>query len=360
MKICLIADGRDVHTQRWAEYFAGRHEVHLITYDAMGITLPGVTEHVLHSPSGNLYLSFWPYHLQVMRLIKAIRPDIVHAHFIAKYGFHLPFLGVRPTIVSALGDDVLILPRKSRIIRRFTGMALRSADRVYAVSKDIENHIIEDFGIAPGKIAYLPFGVETERFAPGPERDSSGVVFFSNRKFQPVYDIPTLIRGFSRAYEKNRGIRLILKGGGPDEPALRALVRELGLSGAVEFRPKTPYADVPVDLQQVDVFVTTAVSDGTPVSLLEAMSSGLACIATAVGGVPEWIADGKNGVLIHPRDPEMLADRMLMLAADAGIRRRLGAAARKTVIERGDWERLMATAESDYETLVKAARANRR
>jgi glycosyltransferase involved in cell wall biosynthesis len=106
--------------------------------------------------------------------------------------------------------------------------------------------------------------------------------------------------------------------------------------------------------------VTTAVSDGTPVSLLEAMSSGLPCIATAVGGVPEWITDGENGILIQPRNPDMLADRMLMLATDAEMRRRFGAAARETVVERADWKRLMAAAESDYTALVMARRGNNR
>ena len=91
MILLLIADGRSIHTQRWAEYFAQKgHEVHLITYNPMTRVINGVTEHVLVSRWNTLYLSFIPRHLAIKRLVKKIKPDLIHAHFIAKYGFHLP------------------------------------------------------------------------------------------------------------------------------------------------------------------------------------------------------------------------------------------------------------------------------
>ncbi|MHC1630234.1 MAG: glycosyltransferase, partial [Methanoculleaceae archaeon] len=77
------------------------------------------------------------------------------------------------------------------------------------------------------------------------------------------------------------------------------------------------------------------------------------CIATSVGGVPEWIEDGETGVLVPPRDPETLAEKILMLAGDAPVRQRIGGRAREKVVREGDWERLMVQAEQDYERLVQ-------
>ena len=69
--LIFIADGRSIHTQRWAEYFAEQgHEVHLITYDPMNRMIPGVTEHVLTSRWKNLYLAFVPRHLAIKKLAK--------------------------------------------------------------------------------------------------------------------------------------------------------------------------------------------------------------------------------------------------------------------------------------------------
>ncbi|HMA05457.1 MAG TPA: glycosyltransferase family 4 protein [Methanomicrobiales archaeon] len=358
MKLCFIADGRSIHTQRWAEHFGRSHEVHLITYDPSGRSLTGVTEHVIPSFFRNLYLGFWPRHLRILRLIRRIDPDLVHAHFITKYGFHLP-LGHRwPTVVSAWGDDILILPPKSLPIRAFTGRVLKKVDLVYAVSQDLRNHIVKDFGIPPGKVIYLPIGIDTVVFSPGGKRDTGGrqtVVLFSNRGFYPVYDTRTLLAGFGGALKEKPSLSLVLKGTGPEKGEMQELAASLHIGGAVTFRDRSPYSEVPDDLRSADIFVSTATSDGTPVSVLEAMSTGLPCIATRVGGVPEWIEDGENGMLIPPRDPAALTRAILSLASDPALRDRLGARARETVRARGDWGRLMTRVEDDYKRLMSLA-----
>ena len=359
MILLLIADGRSIHTQRWAEYFAeAGHTVHLITYDPMNRTIPGVTEHVLKSRMKNLYLAFIPRHLAIKRLVKEIKPDLIHAHFIAKYGFHLPGLCRCPMIVSAWGDDVLILPKKSRLIHWYTKKVLDSVDLIYAVSHNIKNHLVQDFCIPGENVQYLPFGIDTGLFSPAPAPADNAPLtrIFSNRGFFPVYDNETLIRGFALAYGKNKDLRLTLKGDGPLARQARDLVDTLGLSAVVTFREKTAYSDVPADYRASEIFITTSISDGTPVSILEAMASGLPCIATAVGGIPEWVEDGVTGLLIRPRDPDAVASAILMLAADPALRSRMGSAAREVVLENGQWNTLMAQAEKDYQALIKTYR----
>ena len=361
MRLCLIADGRSIHTQRWAEYFGKNHEVHLITYDPMGRSIDGVTEHVAASRFRNLYLAFWPRHIRVRRLIREIDPDLIHAQFITKYGFHLPLRGRWPTVVSAWGDDILILPPRSRLIRAFTKRVLEAVDLVYAVSQHIRDRIIEDFGISPEKVRYLPIGIDTAVFSPvtGEKEPGRPFVVFSNRGFFPVYDTRTLLAGFASASKVNPGLTLVLKGGGPEEGEMQRLVTSMNLSGAVTFKERSPYSDVPGDLRRADIFVSTAISDGTPVSVLEAMATGLPCIATRVGGVPEWIMDGENGLLIPPGDPEALSRAILTLAADPLLRKRLGVRARETVRDRADWGRLMVRVEDDYKELISHAGGRR-
>jgi len=358
MILLLIADGRSIHTQRWAEYFAGHgYDVHLITYDPMDRVIPGVTEHVLPSRWKNLYLSYIPRHIAIRHLVARINPDLIHVHFIAKYGFHLLCLGGRrPSLVSAWGDDVLILPRKSCLIAFVTKKVLDSVDLIYAVSRNISDHIVRDFGIPEQKVHYLPFGIDTDIFSPLPsprQGDFPIIEVFSNRGFFPVYDNETLIRGFDLAYRQNPALRLTLKGDGPLELSVRALVSTLGLSDVVKFKKKTDYIDVPNDYRQTHIFITTSISDGTPVSILEAMASGLPCIATSVGGIPEWIEDGMTGLLIPPGSPESVAAAILSLAADPALRTRLGTAARDVVVKNGQWKTLMAQAEKDYLALIE-------
>ncbi len=363
MILCFIADGRSIHTQRWVEYFAQKgHEVHLITYDPMGRDITEVNEHVITSRWKNLYLSFIPCHIAIKKLVHKIKPDLIHAHFIAKYGFHLLGLNVHPSVVSAWGDDILILPKKSGLIHRYTNKVLTSVDLVYAVSHNISDHISADFNIPANKIHYLPFGIDTDLFAPIPDKKDCNritIKIFSNRGFFPVYDNETLVKGFALAYQKNSSFRLILKGEGPDEQKIRDLVSSLGISDLVSFKKKTDYTEVPKDYRNADIFITTSISDGTPVSILEAMASGLPCIATSVGGIPEWIEDQKSGLLIPPGSPESVAKSILALAQDSAFCTQLGIAARKTIVERGQWNILMAQAEKDYLELIKTYRQDR-
>ena len=363
MILLLISDARSIHTQRWVEYFAQKgHEIHLITYDPMGRNIEGVNEHVITSRWKNLYLSFIPRHLAIKKLVKEIKPDLIHAHFIAKYGFHLLGLNIHPSVVSAWGDDILILPKKSWLIHRYTKKVLAGVDLVYAVSHNISDHINADFNIPSDKIHYLPFGIDTDLFTLGPGKkvaDYKTIELFSNRGFFPVYDSETLVNGFALAYRKDFRLRLTLKGEGPDEQKVRDLVISLGISDVVTFRKKSQYSEVPQDYRNADIFVTTSRSDGTPVSILEAMASGLPCIATNVGGIPEWIEDKKTGLLISPGSPEQLAEKILLLVQNPQLCSALGNAAREKIKKDGQWNTLMAQAEKDYQALIKTYRQNK-
>jgi glycosyltransferase involved in cell wall biosynthesis len=163
----------------------------------------------------------------------------------------------------------------------------------------------------------------------------------------------TILRGFHLAILQNHNLRLILKGEGPDKEKIRHEIKRLGLETTVTIQDKTNYNEVIQDLKNADIFITASGRDGTPVSLLEAMSTGIACIATAVGGIPEWISDGENGILIPPDNPEKIAQNLILLSTDSQKRKNLGFHARKTIIEKGDWATLMKSAEKDYSTILQ-------
>ena len=235
-------------------------------------------------------------------------------------------------------------------------------DLIFAVSHDIRKHIINDFGIPETKVHYLPFGIDTSIFSPSADirkEDNQTIEIFSNRGFFPVYDNDNLVRGFALAYTKNPALRLTLKGDGPLEQSVRDLVVSLGLSDVIRFRKRTSYSEVPNDYRTAHIFITTSISDGTPVSILEAMASGLPCIATNVGGIPEWVENNETGLLIQPKRPQEVAQAILTLADDPALRSRLGTAARKIILMNGQWNIVMAQAEKDYQALIKTYRQDR-
>ena len=195
MKFCFIADATSVHTKRWCEYFSKEgHEVHLITYEPPGESITGVHLHVVDSMFSNLYLAFPFRHLKIMRIVKQIKPDIVHAHFITKFGFHGALLGFHPLVMSAWGSDVLVVPDNSKLLWYFTKFSLKRADMIYAASNDIMHKIVDNFGISSEKVKINIHGVDVGLFRPMPNKSAQNeIIIFSNRNFYQVYNIKTLI-----------------------------------------------------------------------------------------------------------------------------------------------------------------------
>jgi glycosyltransferase involved in cell wall biosynthesis len=124
---------------------------------------------------------------------------------------------------------------------------------------------------------------------------------------------------------------LVLVGSGPEETRLRRLADSLGITGRVYFageqREVAPY------LAASDVFVLPSRAEGLGLALMEAMSAGLPCVASRVGGIPDLIEDGQNGLLVEPEDVAGLAKALLKLLEDRELAKRLGDRARQFIFQ---------------------------
>jgi glycosyltransferase involved in cell wall biosynthesis len=151
--------------------------------------------------------------------------------------------------------------------------------------------------------------------------------------FTAKKDHVTLLRATAIVREQLPTVRVVLVGSGPLETEMRQTVATLGLEANVLFAGSR--GDVPEILPAFDVFALSSRFEGLPIALLEAMATGLACVATGVGGIPEVITDGVDGVLVEPGNPAQLAGAMVDVLRDPARRRALG---RRAVARAGDFE----------------------
>ncbi len=151
--------------------------------------------------------------------------------------------------------------------------------------------------------------------------------------FTAKKDHATLLRALAQVDEKIPSVRLVLVGSGPLEAELRRLVTSLGLDATVVFAGSR--GDVPELLPAFDVFALSSRFEGLPIALLEAMATGLPCVATTVGGIPEVVTDGHDGLLVEPADPVRLAVALSSLLGDPDRREELGGNAARRA---GDFE----------------------
>jgi glycosyltransferase involved in cell wall biosynthesis len=247
--------------------------------------------------------------------------------------------------------------------------ALQHADAFVALSSEIERELVAG-GVEPDRIRRIGNGVDTARFRPvsAPERTAirralgfgadEALVTYTGRLVS-YKGLPLLLRVWREIVAELADARLVLVGeGGGDiqncEAELRDFVAANGMQDRVVFTGAV--GNVHELLQASDVFVFPTENEAFGLSLVEAMACGLPCVAAAVGGVPDIVVDGRNGVLVPPGDGAALRQRLLQLLRERRQAAALGRAARATVLER-----YSADAVTDaYEALIEGASAGTR
>jgi glycosyltransferase involved in cell wall biosynthesis len=284
---------------------------------------------------------------RLARWLRRERIDVVHTHDSRPliYGAGAARLArVSRVVHTQHGQSLRLSRRQSHVVNFMAGLT----DRFACVSKDAAGLAIEQ-GVSPKKVCVVWNGIDTARFAFAPALRGPVVTV---GRLQPEKDHETLLRAAALALLEDSTFRLEIAGGGPCLGRLRELAAELGIQEQVSFLGEV--SEVPGLLQRSGLFVLPSLSEGVSLTLLEAMASGVAIVATRVGGNPEVIVDGETGVLVPPRDPVAVASAMLRLRRDDAERRRLSAAGRERVERFFDIRRMVAEYEAMYEGQVRA------
>jgi glycosyltransferase involved in cell wall biosynthesis len=207
------------------------------------------------------------------------------------------------------------------------GLIARRVSRTVAPSSAIADFLHRRLRVPRQRICVLPNGVRIPA-GTGHARRPGVTTFATVSSFAPCKATPLLVSVFLAMAARRPGLRLLMIGDGEDRALCQELVRQAGLGDQVEF---TGYrTDATAQLERADAFVLPSLNENLPLALLEAMASGLPCIASAVGGIPEALT-ADCGILVPPGNPQALRAAMEQLAAGAGAAAALGAAARRRV-----------------------------
>jgi glycosyltransferase involved in cell wall biosynthesis len=191
----------------------------------------------------------------------------------------------------------------------------------------------------------VPNGVDLNRFA-GAWSPVPGRILMVGRLAAPKR--PDLaLRALARVRARVPAAELHLAGDGPLEPEARALARELGIEDAVRFLGRRD--DVAALLREAAVALLASDYEGSPLSVIEAMATGVPVVATAAGGVDELVVDGTTGVLAPPRDADALGEALVRVLSDPAAGAAMGAAGKRAAHERLSTERMVAETVALYE-----------
>jgi glycosyltransferase involved in cell wall biosynthesis len=330
-----------------------RFESHVLVVQYLGHLGQALDPSVLHqAPPLSRASLLWPRALPAR--IREIAPDVVHSHSGVWYK--------AARAARAAGVPRIIHTDHGRhhpdpwTYRMMDGLGSRFTDTVVAVSDGVAAALASGIVHDPDRIVTVINGIDTGRFSPGRPTGSlrrtlgiaeDAFVVGTIGRIEPVKAYDVLLKAFAQFVERAGGddVALIIAGNGSQRTALEAMSRELGVDGHVRFLGW--HDDVETLLANLDVFTLSSRSEGTSLSLLEAMSAGVCPVVTDVGGNGAVLGEGLRHRLVPPERPDALAVALEHARAD-DVRRRADAEAGVTRVRRHYSVQAMANA---YEEL---------
>jgi glycosyltransferase involved in cell wall biosynthesis len=362
MRLCFIGDAETIHTQRWVEWFAADHEVAIIaTGPGEGLAGRRIATLPAESPSRTRLLASV---IEVRRVLRTYRPDILHCHFINESGWLGAASGHRPLVITAWGSDVYRAPAESRLARYLNPWSVRRADWVTCDSHD-QASVLRSWGVEAERVSVIGWGVDRQEFHPGVDGSgwraklgipSDAKVVLSPRQWYANSNVPSVVASHELLPED---FFLVLKRMPSFEPdGGRGVLEAIAASSArdrIRVVERLDASELPGLYAAGDVAVSLCTTDGTPASVLEAMALGLPVIALENASLAEWVSD-PGGRLVPGLDPQQIAQAVRAVVADAATVARAAEHNIAIVGKRADRHAEFARMDEIYEQLVHAAR----
>jgi glycosyltransferase involved in cell wall biosynthesis len=289
---------------------------------------------------------------KIRELVRNCRVEIVHAN--EPHALTAAWLARAHRNVPVIVSRRIALP----LSPGFSLARYRAAARIVAVSHFVERSVIES-GLSATQLAVIYDGVQIPPEISPSHRESARRQFGIPQDarcignvaaFVPEKGHALLLRAFAKLKAKFPASVLLLRGEGPQLPALQTLARELGVDEAARFLPAS--TDVETMFAAMDVFAFPSHEEPLGSALLAAMAHALPVAAIARGGVPEVVENGRNGLLVADLDPRTFASNIVRLFAHPDEAIHLGAAARETVRARFSVTRMVEETVRLYEHLI--------
>jgi glycosyltransferase involved in cell wall biosynthesis len=275
------------------------------------------------------------------RRLDVIQPDLIHAGPIHLSAAITAIAGFHPFVAMSWGSDLLHEARKLWVaaVSRFT---LGRSDAFVGDCNAVERKAIK-LGMNSNRIVLFPWGTDLEHFSPGRSsalREELGwedaFILISTRSFEPFYGVDLIIKALIRAAERRPGLRLLLLGEGSQRSLYKRWLADAGVEKYVHFAGIVPREDLPTYYRAADLYLSASYSDGSSVSLLEAMACGLPVLVSDIPGNREWVEPEINGWLFRSGEVDSLVRSIDCVCKSENLKN-MGRSSRRVAEQRANW-----------------------
>ncbi len=366
MKVVYLTEGYSPHDRRFMEAAASLlgHQVVYVPWRGRPARRPRElpSSVVWAGHLGALTPLRWrSWSRGLRRLFDQVKPDLIHAGPLPWGPLFPAWWGAWPLVSMSWGSDVLWHGRRKPWLRVLIRWVLRRSTLLLADCRAVAD-TVHAWGMPRQAIVVFPWGTDLDVFHPGTEpalRASWGwpeeaFVWVHARTWNRYYGADVALRGFLRAWRQEPRLRLVLLGGGPLESWLRREIVRHRAQGVVRIVGRVPEEHLARYFRAVDGYLSMSRSDGSSVTLLQALASGLPVVVSDIPGNREWVTSGVEGYLVPVGDVGALARALVQVARmDARDRAAMAQAARRRAETHADWKRHIRELDRAYRLAVE-------
>lgn len=287
------------------------------------------------------------------KVIRSFKPDLVQAGPLQRSAFLAALTGFHPLVSMSWGYDLLVDVNRNPWWRWATRYTLRRSDAFVGDCDTIRDLAVR-YGMSPERIVTFPWGAKIDKYSPGDDGGlrqrlgwgSETFVLLSTRGWAPIYGVDNLAQAFVRAAHQRPELRLLMLGDGSLAQEIRRVFMEADVLDRVHFPGQMNQKDLPDYYRAADLYISASHSDGTSISLLEALACGKPVLLSDIPGNQEWVSssppeseESRVGWLFRDGDVDSLADGILRAVDHRGQLDAMGQAARQLAESRADWEK---------------------
>jgi len=285
------------------------------------------------------------------RVVKEIKPDIIHAGPVQTCAFIAVLSGFRPVLTMSWGYDLALEADRNSWMKRITTYILRKSAYFISDAQFTRDKAVA-YGINPERTVVFPWGIDLKQFMPSTEKRRKTITLFCNRTWESIYSVDVLAKAFVKVAASNPYVDLILLGGGSQGARIRQIFMTGGVLDRVHFGGQIGQADLPRWYHLADIYISPSHVDGSSVSLLEAFACGLPCLVSDIPGNREWIIEGENGWLFRDGDADDLAEKILYAIKNRRSFKKIGESARKMAEQKADWKKNFGKLLETYDKVI--------
>ncbi len=279
------------------------------------------------------------------RVLRELKPDVVHAGPVPQVAFLAAWSGARPLVSMSWGSDLLLDIDRDPLQRWMARYALAHSAVLVGDCQAVQQKALR-LGFPVNRVVLFPWGVDLARFSPGADdsfRQRAGwqdaFVLLSLRSWEAVYGVDVIARAFVRAARQAPELRLVLLGSGSQAQAIHAILQRGEVEDRVFYGGQVSNDQLPRMYRSADLYISASHSDGSSVSLMEALACGRPVLVSDIPGNREWLENSPAGRLFADGDETELANGILQACQQPQELAAAGYAARRLAEQRADWDR---------------------